>query len=191
MEFVMEVDAIDLMENAAVAPTARDLEAVKFYAKELVRLENEIEDGEALIAKLKKEREEIRRLTLPQLMIELGVDAIVANNHECRLEPLVTASLPKDVEQRASAISWLVDHGHGGIVKRELKVDLPKGDDITENTVRDAVQDAAPNLLVDVAYNVHHSSYQALARQLVRDGESFPADLLNVFIGQIVKVSEG
>jgi hypothetical protein len=186
----MEIDDIDMIENAAVAPTSKDLEAIKFYAKELVRLENEIEESEARVAQLKKEREEIRRLTLPQLMIELGVDAIVANNHECKLEPLVTASLPKDVEQRAAAISWLVDNGHGGIVKRELKVDLPKGDDVTEEVVKDAVRNAAPSLLVDVGYGIHHSSYLALAKQLVRDGEPFPADVLGVYVGQIVRVTE-
>lgn len=183
-------DFTDLLEQSVVEPTEADLEAVKRYAKQLVRLETEISDAEAELARLKQDREELRRVTLPQLMLELGVDSLTADNRTIVLEPLVSASLPKEYPDRKRAIDWLVDNNHGGVIKRELKVDLPKGDAATEGIVVDAIQSAAPNLLVDVGYNIHHATYTALAKQLVRDGAPFPADVLNVFVGSIVKVKE-
>ena len=142
------------------------------------------------LAALKKEREEVRVHTLPGIMFELGIDSVSIDNHHCTLEPLVQASLPKDPESRQRAVDWLVDNGHGGIVKRELKVDLPKGDAATEEVVRDAVREASPGLVVSTNYNVHHSSYSALARQLVREGSAIPTDLLGVFVGSIVRVDK-
>jgi hypothetical protein len=103
---------------------------------------------------------------------------------------MVQASLPKDPEQREKAVAWMVDNGHGGIVKREMKIDLPKGDAITEEVVRDAVRDAAPDVPVATTYNVHHSSYSALIRQLVREGAPIPTDLLGVYVGSIVRVDK-
>lgn len=183
-------DAIEIMAQAAAQAQSSDLKDVKRLAARLVAIENEIVECEDRISLLKKEREEVRVRTLPGIMFELGIDSVTIDNHHCTLEPLVQATLPKDPEQRQKAVEWLVDNGHGGIVKRELKVDLPKGDAVTEECVRDAVKDAAPGLVVSTAYNVHHSSYTALARQLVRDGKPVPTDLLGVYVGSIVRVDK-
>jgi len=181
-------DAIELMANAAAQSSDADLKDVRRLAGRLVAIEDEIVECEARIAALKKEREEVRIRTLPGVMFELGIDSVSIDNHHCTLEPLVQATLPKDPVQRQEAVEWLVDNGHGGIVKRQLTVELPKGDAAMEDLVKDAVHDAAPELLIATTYNVHHSSYTALAKQLVRDGVSVPADLLGVYIGSIVRV---
>ena len=183
-------DSVEMMAQAAAQRSQSDLKDVRRLAARLVAIEDEISECEARIAVLKKEREEVRVHTLPGIMFELGIDSVTIDNHHCKLEPLVQATLPKDPEQRQQAVEWLVDNGHGGIVKRELKVDLPKGDAVTEELVRDAVTDAAPGLVVATTYNVHHSSYTALARQLVRDGVTVPTDLLGVYIGSIVRVDK-
>jgi len=185
-----DFDHVELMEQAANDTGAADLRDVKRLAARLVAIESDIAESEAHIAALKKEREEVRVHTLPGIMFELGIDSVTIDNHHCKLEPLVQASLPKEPEQRQKAVDWLVEHGHGGIIKRELKVDLPKGDEMTEEAVKDAVREAAPGLVVATNYNIHHSSYSALARQLVREGATVPTDLLGVFVGSIVRVDK-
>lgn len=189
----MDEDMLRLLaeeSDSRDAPPQADLENVKAYAKKLVDLENQIESLEDDILKLKRERENLRRFVLPTMLESLGVEAIVANNRECRLHQLVSATLPKDKSMREAAINWLVDNGHGGAVKRALSVDLPKGDAIAEELLKDAIRNTSPNLAVDVSYGVHHSTYTALAKQLVREGKVFPAELLGISVSSIVKVSE-
>jgi hypothetical protein len=183
-------DAVEIMANAITETPAANLKEVKRLAARLVKIEDEIKQCEDFITQAKKEREEIRIRTLPGIMFELGIDSVTIDNHQCTLEPLVQATLPKDPQQRQQAVEWLVDNGHGGIVKRELKVELPKGDAAMEDLVKDAVHDAAPELLIATTYNVHHSSYTALAKQLVKSGVSVPADLLGVYVGSIVRVDK-
>lgn len=183
-------DAVELMAQAAAEAPVADLQEVKRLAARLIQIEDEIKDCEERISAAKKEREDIRVKTLPGIMFELGIDRVSIDNHNCSLEPLVQATLPKDPEARQNAVDWLVDNGHGGIVKRELTVDLPKGDALTEELVRDAVRAAAPELVVATTYNVHHSSYTALAKQLVKKGVAVPTDLLGVFVGSIVRVDK-
>ena len=184
----MDFDPVELMANAAAQPPVADLSEVKRLAARLVKIDDEIKQCEDFIANAKREREDIRVRILPNVMFELGLDSITIDNHYCRLQPHVQAALPKDPEPREAAINWLVEHGHGGIIKRQLKVDLPKGDGDTEIAVKEAVAEAAPGLVVDTAYNVHHSSYSALMRQLVREGANIPTDILGVYVGQIVRV---
>lgn len=184
------LDPIEMMANAVTSPDEADLKSVKRLAARLVQIEDEIIDCEARISALKKEREEVRVKTLPGIMFELGIDSVTIDNHRCTLEPLVQATLPKDPEQREKAVAWMVDNGHGGIVKREMKVDLPKGDAVTEEIVRDAVRGAAPGIPVATTYNVHHSSYSALIRQLVREGAPIPTEMLGVYVGSIVRVDK-
>lgn len=183
-------DPIDMMARAVTAPEESDLKAVKRLAARLVQIEDEILECETRIASLKKEREDVRVKTLPGIMFELGIDSVTIDNHHCTLEPLVQATLPKDPEQREKAVEWMEMNGHGGIIKREMKVDLPKGDAVAEELVRDAVREAAPGIAVATNYNVHHSSYSALIRQLVRQGVSIPTDLLGVYVGSIVRVDK-
>lgn len=183
-------DSVDIMAQAVAQAPEADLKSVRKLAARLVAIEDEISQYEAQIAALKKEREEVRIRTLPGIMFELGIDSVSIDNHNCTLEPLVQATLPKDPQQRREAVEWLVDNGHGGVVKRELKVDLPKGDAVTEERVRDAVTAAAPGLVVSTAYNVHHSSYTALAKQLVKQGVQVPTELLGVYVGSIVRVDK-
>jgi hypothetical protein len=180
----------DEMFAAVEEPPENDLEDVKRLAKELVHKEAQIEEAEALIAKLKQEREEIKRRSLPELMQELGISAVSADNRICKLKETVFASLPSEPTLKAAAMNWLVQNGHGGIIKRELKIDLPKGDAHTEEVVREAIIKAAPELFLDVQQKVHANSYKALARQLVKEGQVFPQDLLGVYILLTAEVEE-
>lgn len=187
---ISDQELIDKLSGSIKAPKESDLRAVKHWAARLIQIEDEISDCERRVAELKKEREEVRVRTLPSIMFELGIDSVTIDNHNCTLEPLVQATLPKDPEQRQRAVEWLVDNGHGGIIKRELTVDLPKGDAVTENIVEDAVRSVVPGLPVSTKYNVHHTSYTALAKQLVRAGVPVPTDLLGVYVGSIVRVDK-
>jgi len=185
-----DFDPIEMMAAAAEDTNPADLKDVKRLAARLIKIDDEIEQCENYIARAKKEREDIRVRILPNVMFELGIDSVTIDNHHCKLEPMVQATLPKEPEARLDAVNWLVANGHGGVVKRELKVDLPKGDGYTEFAVKEAVQEAAPGLNVSTYYNVHHSTYSALIRQLVREGAPIPTDVLGVFIGQIVRVDK-
>ena len=60
---------------------------------------------------------------------------------------------------------------------------------MTEACVVGALHDAAPDVPFAVTYGAHHSTYSALARQLVKEGVDFPADLLGIYVGKVVEVS--
>lgn len=186
------MDAWDELDHQQQAQTSGDdrLRQLKWLAKKLIEADMRVADAEAELSKLKADRERLRRFQIPELMMELGLDSFSADNHSLTMTTSVTATLPKDPDKRAAAIDWLVNNGHGGIIKRTLTVELPKGDAVAEAVLIDAVHEAAPDLHPDVAYNAHHSTYAALMRGLVKKGALLPTDMLGVSIENLAKVVE-
>ncbi len=187
----MKQDVDILSEATAEQEEQRDpasLDQVKQLGARLIAVELAIVDAEDLVSNLKKEREEIRIRKLPAQMSELQLTVLGIGNHVLTLESLVTGSLPKDEDLREKAIEWLGDHGHGGVIKRLLTLDLPKGDVITEHKVVGALQAVAPSLLPQVKYDIHHSTYGKLCREIVSGGEVAPYDTLGIFVGSIVRM---
>lgn len=181
------------MEDWGVEETPVDelrLNNLKRLAKDLVLIDMRIAEAEEELKRMKTDRERLRRFRIPELMTELGIDSVTADNHTCELVTDVTATLPKEPDRKDAAINWLVNHGHGGIVKRTVTVELPKGDAMAEAILLDAIHEATPSLLPEVAYNAHHSSYAALMRNLVKKGELIPTETLNVNIERLAKVVE-
>ena len=186
------IDDTDLMaEAAAEQDEHRDpasLEKVRELGARLIAVEREIEDAEELVSRLKKEREEIRIRKMPAQMFELKLTVLGIDNHVLTLDSLVTGSLPKSADERAKAIEWLGDHGHGGAIKRLLSLDLPKGDAVTEHKVLDALAEVAPSLQPEVKYDIYPSTYGKLCRDIVAHGEEAPYETLGIYVGSIVRM---
>lgn len=183
---IMSAAAADQQGSASPA----SLDSVKALGAQLVQVELDLTAAEATVTRLKQLREEIRIRQLPAQMFELGIDSLGVGNRVLEREPLIQASLPKDPEPRAAAINWLVDHQHGGVIKREVVVALPKGDAATEHKVLAAIRAAAPGIEAAVGYDIHYQTYLALCKRLVKSGAVIPLKALGIFVGSIVRIQE-
>lgn len=159
------------------------LALIRRDANELVELEQKIEDAEKTLKGLTDRKKTLEETTLPELMLQAGVSVIGVGNRVVEVTPLVEASLPReDTNKRAAALEWLMDNGHGGVIKRELLLDLPKGDEKTLHLVVDAIKAAAPKLRPVIEATVHASTYKALAKKLVTSGATVPMETLGIFL---------
>jgi hypothetical protein len=184
----MDFDSADILLKASQdAPQDQDaLDQVREMGARLVKVELDLEQAKADVVRFTTLREELRRRKMPDLMFEHKVQVLGVDNHILTREPLVEATLPKEAGARTTAINWLVDNKHGGVVKRMLTVELPKGDEITEHKVLEAL--AEFNVEPVVEYDVHHSTYKGLIKRLVQKGDKLPLDTLGVYIGSIVRM---
>lgn len=184
----MEFDSNELLfQTSQAEPQDQDaLDRLREMGARLVKVELDLEQAKADVVRLTALREALRRREMPDLMFEHKVSMLGVDNHILTREPLIEATLPKDAEARTTAINWLVDNQHGGVVKRMLTVELPKGDEITEHKVLEALEDFDIEPVVE--YDVHHSTYKALIKRLVQKGDQLPMDVLGVYVGSIVKM---
>jgi len=176
--------------DEASPKSAASLEQVKTKAQRLIELENELSDIAIREKQLKKERAQIRIRDLPEMMFELGLTSIGVGNKVVEIEDMIEGKLPKEPEPLKAACDWLVDNREGGVIKRKLELELPKGDAVMEQRVVDALNAISPKLDPRVVPTVHFKTYEALCKRLVRSGAEIPKDVLGIFVGHIARVKE-
>jgi hypothetical protein len=77
-------------------------------------------------------------------------------------------------ERRAEGIRWLEAKGHGDIVKRELKVNLGKGQEELEQKIAASIQQNFPMAPMSANDSVHHQTLKALLKKLALEGVVLP-----------------
>lgn len=179
------------------------LEMAQQDAWRLNEVELLIEDYAKQIEMLREEREELRSKKLPGLMMQASAPIISFHNIICRLKSVVQGNLPSvseskklDDAQRSDNLSkrewifkWLAAHGHSGIVRRTVTIDLPRGSDTVLYKLLDAI--ATLKLRAEVKEDVHWQTYQKFCRELCADEtqlDKLPLEKLCIFIGLIAEI---
>jgi len=167
-------------EPAPLAEAAMtELEALVCKAEEATRkrlaLEKDLSRAVAL------ERQLLDR-EIPELMDRLHQRSCeTTSGVEVRVQRELRASLPgRDREgERAAALQWLDDNGHGGVVKLHVVVALPQGEKARADLLAAELRDR--DLDVEARQDVHAATLSALVRELVADGKSVPPKIFNLF----------
>lgn len=95
------------------------------------------------------------------------------------------------IKQRDDGIRWLEENGHGDIVKRELTVQLGKGEAELAAAVKEAIYNCpdAEGIHVEEGVQVHHKTLSKLLAELRSDSKPIPEELFGVYEPSIAKVS--
>lgn len=201
----MKQDHVDLLADAAAdaIPEPSLLEMAQRDAARLAEVEMLIEDYTKQIETLRAEREDLRAQRLPQLMTQADSPVVSVGNVIVRLKSIVQGNLPsvsksrkmsdeqreENERKRAELMAAVVDLGHGGIIKRLLTVELPKGNEAIMHKAQDAMR--ALKLRSDVEEDIHWQTYQKFCRELCEDTsqlDKLPLDKLCIFIGLVAEV---
>lgn len=85
------------------------------------------------------------------------------------------------------ALRWLVEHGHGGVIKNNVTVALDRGADDRADAL--VVELRAKGFDVESKKDVHAGTLGALVRELIADGKIVPRDIFNLFDMRLAKIS--
>ncbi len=179
-------DDIDLEADAltVVAPDQQLKEVAR-----LAELQSQL-TGEVLgLEDTLKERKEALRLVSEQQLPE-AMDACnmkefaLKNGLKVTVESIIAGSIPKANE--TEALAWLRANKHDGLIKKAISVALARGQD----ALGDKVVAQLKKLGVDVVSkdSVHPQTLGAWAREMLRGGKAFPAELLGIYQGRRTKL---
>ena len=154
------------------------------------RLTAQRKQAEDHAQKLKQAEEQLLNKDIPELLGRMRLDDFTTSSGiHVKVKREIKASLPghERVEARMGALRWLVEHGHGGVIKNQVSVALDRGDDTRANDL--VVDLRAKGFDVEAKKDVNHMTLGALVRELVADGKIVPRDLFNLFDMRIAKLS--
>jgi len=155
-------DHIELLTNKAKEMKEKEL-AIK-------RLKNELEQYE-------KQYNDLSSFEIPFLMSEIGMQSFtLSDGTHFIVKPIIIINAPKD---KIDAIDdWLTNHGHGGMVKTNIDVSLPKASQRLAE-----IQEVLEKMGIDyeVTKRIHHMTLGKWAREMESEGMVIPEDLFSVF----------
>ena len=174
-------------DQEAVARAFADLDKLTLQAERLTAQRKQAEDH---AQKLKQAEEQLLNKDIPELLGKMRLDeCTTASGIQVKVKREIKASLPghERIEARMGALRWLVDHGHGGVIKNQVSVALDRGDDSRADAL--VVDLRAKGFDVEAKKDVNHMTLGALVRELVADGKIVPREYFNLFDMRLAKLS--
>lgn len=174
-------------DQEAVARAFAELDKLTLQAE---RLTARRKLSEEQLQKFKQAEEQLLNKDIPELLEKMRLDACVtASGIQVKVKREIKASLPghERVEARMGALRWLVEHGHGGVIKNQVSVALDRGEDTRADDL--VVELRAKGFDVESKKDVHASTLGALVRELVAEGKIVPRELFNLFDHKVAKLS--
>ena len=187
VEDAFDYGADAVPDDAAVARAFADLDRMTLEAEKLSAQRQKVEEQ---LQRLKKAEEQLLNKDIPELLAKMRLDACTtASGIQVKVKREIKASLPghERVEARMGALRWLVEHGHGGVIKNQVSVALDRGEDTRADEL--VVELRAKGFEVESKKDVHASTLGALVRELVAEGKIVPTNLFNLFDMRIAKLS--
>lgn len=178
---MMDFDELVIEEDAKPALVADEaLRTVAKLAESLITGQDFVAKLEVKLSEAKARVLEIETRELPDAMRACGMTSFsLTTGQTIKVEPMVRGSIRKaNLEE---ALLWLRNHGHGGLIKREISVALSKGNEQLGKEI--VAQLNALGVEVDVADTVNPQTLGKWAREMLEDGQPFPRDLLGIFVG--------
>lgn len=174
-------------DQEAVARAFADLDKLTLQAE---RLTVQRKRAEEQLQKLKQAEEQLLNRDIPELLARMRLDeCTTASGIQVKVKREIKASLPghERVEARMGALRWLVEHGHGGVIKNQVSVSLDRGEDSRADEL--IVELRGKGFDVEAKKDVHPSTLSALARELFANGTIVPRENFNIFDMKIAKLT--
>ena len=168
-------------------PDDSQLAKVAALAKEFAQYDFEIKKLEIKLATLKRSFEQIATVELPNAMVSIGLrEFVLKNGYRIKIEPIFNVRLTKANMDRADA--WLQEHGHSGMIKRKLEVDL---NGIESDGIEDLKREIEfEGFTYEEVKNIHWATLQSWANEMNESGEVIPEEIFSVFRGNRTVITE-
>jgi hypothetical protein len=174
-------------DDAAIAKAFADLDRMTLAAE---RLTEQRKKAEEQLQKLKNAEEQLLNKDIPDLLARMRLEeCTTASGVHVKVKREIRASLPGHdrVEARMGAFRWLIDNGHGGVIKNQVSVALDRGEDTRADEL--VVELRAKGFDVESKKDVHASTLSALIREVMANGKIVPRENINVFDQRIAKLA--
>jgi len=173
-------------DGAVVAQAFAELDHLTLLAERAIAARQRAEEA---FEKAKAAEKELLERRIPELLEKMRLSKCTTSSGiDVSVKREIRASLPGHdrADARAGAIRWLIEKGHGGVVKNRVQIDLDRGaDDRADALVADLrARGFEPQAFKDV----HAGTLSALVRELMGEGTVVPRENFSIFDQRVAKL---
>ena len=136
-----------------------------------------IEELQTLLERTKSEYDNLSSREIPMLMAELGFKQFTLDDGTFfAVVPVLKVTAPKD--KMNDIDEWLTEHGHGGMVRTKLDLELPKASNKLPEVIK------ALNRMgvgYEVSKTIHFQTLNKWGREMESEGMVIPEELFTVW----------
>ena len=163
---------------------------------ELRDLEDEIQNAEDSINKLKEKAKILSQIEIPAMMQDMHITKLKLKDGESvEVKPFYYASVSQGINETESdyaqrkeqAFTWLRNNGLGDIIKNDITVTFGKGED--NKAAQYAVLARGQGFEPVQKEGVHSQTLKAVVRERIESGLDMPSDLFKTFAGSQTKIT--
>lgn len=153
-----------------------ELKQARKLAQEMIDVESLIEEKESELKELKERLRMIKETDLPVLMESADLAEItLTDGRKIVIEVNYHSSITE--ENRAAAYRWLRETGRGGIIKRTVTMQFPKGKDENASKYAEWLRKKYPDYDITDAETIHSQTLKAFVREMMEEGEELPPSI--------------
>lgn len=180
-----DMDVFDTGEGGAAAPPAT-LASIRKLAERTRDLEEVCDTLETELKHKKAALFALKTKALPDAMSEIGFKTFtLEDGTEVKIGDVVSGSLPKDEERKSKALFWLEQNEGASLIKGRVELLFGKGEE--NQAIKLVAQLRKRGFEVHYDRTVHPQTLAAFARELLRDGQDVPFEMLGLYTGKLAK----
>ena len=165
--------------------TDNEYSKISATAHRLLHQDRLVESLEADLKAAKELARTIREQELPEAMQSANLMEIkLTDGSKISIDQFYKGHISE--LNKTKAHEWLVDNGHGGIIKHEITGKIGKDEDekATNTLERLKQQGLSP----EVKQGVHSQTLNAFVKEQLTGGKDLPADLFGIYVGSRAKI---
>ena len=175
-----EQDRVESITQADAAKTLSD------KVIELKRIEDEIQNAEESISKLKEQAKTLSQFEIPKMMEEMHITKLKLKDGESvEIKKIYGASIPP--QHQEAAFTWLRENGLGDIIKNDITVTFGRGEDNKASEYATLAQGQGFEPVQKIG--VHPQTLKAVVRERLESGQEMPSDLFKTYVGNSTKIT--
>jgi hypothetical protein len=173
----------DRTQSITQADTAKSLSDKVI---ELKNLEDEIENAENSISKLKEKAKTLSQFEIPVMMEEMHITKLKLKDGESvEIKKIYGASIPP--QHQEAAFTWLRNNGLGDIIKNDITVTFGRGEDNKASEYATLAQGQGFEPVQKIG--VHPQTLKAVVRERLESGREMPPDIFKTYAGNSTKIT--
>ena len=177
---------LDIFDDVPEAPSEDGLSRLSRMFARRQEIANRLEAAKAEVSVLENELRDLEEREFPELFDEVGITSFQVGNMKVSVEEKLYGGLPKDESERAIAMAILKEHGGDALMKMEVTVAFPKGEDSHAKAASAILESAGYNPVVEES--IHGSTYQKWARECLEQGIPLDLKALGLYHRRFIKI---
>jgi len=181
------MDKIDYEEDRVQSITQADsAKSLSDKVIELKNLEDEIENAEESVSKLKEKAKTLSQFEIPKMMEEMHITKLKLKDGESvEIKKIYGASIPP--QHQEAAFTWLRNNDLGDIIKNDITVTFGQGEDNKASEYANLAQGQGFEPVQKVG--VHPMTLKAVVRERLESGQEMPSDIIKTYAGNSTKIT--